>query len=65
MTTTVYVTLRRNGLSEADALALAAASTLVPRANAQSKTLEEQLKAAGITATGWKIIQREAERLRS
>ena len=65
MTTTVYLTLRRNGLSEDEALALAAASTLVPRANAQSKTVEEHLKAAGITATGWKIIQREAERLRS
>jgi hypothetical protein len=65
MTTTAYVILRRNGLSEVEALALAAASTLVPRANAQSRTLEEHLKAAGITTTGWKIIQREAERLRS
>jgi hypothetical protein len=65
MAKTVYFALRRNGLAEAESIALAVTSTLVPRTDVGDRAVEESLKASGITAIGWKVIQSEAERLRS
>jgi hypothetical protein len=64
-TADVHRALCRNGLPTADALAIAVASTLVPRTMVADRALDESLRGAGAAKIiGWRPIRDEAERLR-
>ncbi len=61
----VYKILTGNGLPPEDATTLAAGTILIPRSGAEQKAIDEGLRAAGMSVTGWQTTLTEAQRLRT
>lgn len=57
--------LAGNRLPSTDAAALAAGMILIPRSGAEQKAIDDGLRAAGVSVTGWRTILVEAQRLRT
>jgi hypothetical protein len=53
------------GLPGDDATAAAIASIMIPRSGADAKTIEQAVRASGLTVAGWRVIVGETQRLRS
>jgi len=61
----VYEILAGNGLPPTDATALAVGTILIPRSGAEQKAINDHLRVAGVTVTGWQTILAEAQHLRA